>query len=110
MLGRGAREFARPGHGLYSHMRLPVRVLLLIASLLSTAVPATAQDLDNVTISGWVRDQNGAVIPDTRVTATLLTTNSQRTTTTDDSGQYKLVQLEPGTYDLQALASGFQVK
>jgi hypothetical protein len=71
---------------------------------------ATAQDLDNVTITGRVRDQNGAVIPGTTVTATLLSTHTQRNTITDTTGQYQLVQLEPGIYDLRALAKGFQIR
>lgn len=92
-------------------MRLPIRFpLLSIVSWLLITGLAGAQDLDNLTITGRVIDQNGAVIPGARVTATFVNTIAQRITITDDAGQYKLVQLEPGIYELKALANGFQTQ
>src|SRR5258708_7124709 len=66
-----------------------------------------AQDLDNVTISGRVTDQNRAVIPGTIVTATLTTTRVERTVATDADGQYKLIQLPPGSYSVKAAFTNF---
>ena len=92
-------------------MRLPIRFpLLSIVSWLLITGLAGAQDLDNLTITGRVIDQNGAVILGARVTATFVNTIAQRITITDDGGQYKLVQLEPGIYELKALANGFQTQ
>src|SRR5229473_3056501 len=68
---------------------------------------STAQDLDNVTISGRVTDQNGAVIPGARVTARLVTTRVERTVVADDNGQYKLIQLSPGSYSVKAVFTDF---
>jgi Carboxypeptidase regulatory-like domain/TonB dependent receptor/TonB-dependent Receptor Plug Domain len=86
--------------------RILVRILALAASLLF-AVTVAAQDLDNVTISGKVTDQNGAVIPGATVTATLVATKVDRTTVTDDNGNYKLIQLPPGTYSVKASFASF---
>ena len=60
-----------------------------------------AQDLDTVTISGRVVDQNGAVVPGAEIRA------GTRTVTTDDQGRYRLIQLEPGTFSIRVSCSGF---
>ena len=84
-------------------------VALILASLLFVffSASSTAQDLDNVTISGRVMDQNGAVIPGASVTATLLKTKTERTVVADDEGRYKIIQLEPGVYSVKASFANF---
>src|SRR3989442_15034447 len=85
-----------------------VFLLSLIVALLCLAPrSAAAQDLDNVTISGWVADQNGAVIPGATVTAKLVKTGVERTIITDGDGRYKLIQLEPGVYSVKASFTNF---
>src|SRR5687767_15471049 len=79
-------------------------VLLFLLALTS---PTFAQDLDNVTISGRVMDQNGAVIPGASVTTTLVKTKTERTVVADDDGRYKLIQLEPGVYTVKASFANF---
>lgn len=66
-----------------------------------------AQDLDTVTISGRVVDQNGALVPGAEVQATLVKTGLTRRTTSNAAGRYRLVQLEPGNYVLHVSATGF---
>jgi hypothetical protein len=93
-------------------MRLRVKLvssihLLMMLVCLSGASTA-AQDLDNVTISGKVTDQNGAVIPGATVSAKLVDTKVERTATTDGDGKYKIIQLAPGKYTLTASANSFQ--
>ena len=80
---------------------------LLTAWLCLIARPSLAQDLDNVTISGHVTDQNGAVIPGATVTATLVATKVERTVVADDNGQYRLIQLPPGVYSVKAAFTNF---
>lgn len=80
---------------------------LFILCCFGHADPAAAQNLDNVIIGGRVVDQNGAVVPGASVTAVLKRTDSQRTTVTDAGGRYRILQLEPGTYALRAVAEGF---
>jgi hypothetical protein len=66
-----------------------------------------SQDLDEVTISGRVVDQNGAIVPGAIVTAVLVGENIERTATADDEGRYRIIELKPGIYDLRATASTF---
>jgi hypothetical protein len=80
--------------------------LILIFSL-SSQRAVRAQDLDNVTISGQVMDQNGAVIPGSTVAVVLEKTGARRTTLTDTDGRYRMIQLEPGIYTLRGSAAGF---
>ena len=67
----------------------------------------TGQDLDTVAISGRVSDQNGSVIAGAEIQATLIKTGLSRKTTTDTTGRYRLIQLEPGNYQIQISAPGF---
>ncbi len=83
-------------------------LLALAAALFClTPRPSAAQDLDNVTISGRVTDQNGAVIPGATVTATLVATNAERSAAADGDGRYKLIQLPPGIYSVKAAFLNF---
>ncbi|PYS43131.1 MAG: hypothetical protein DMF71_07820, partial [Acidobacteria bacterium] len=68
---------------------------------------ARSQDLDNVTISGKVTDQNGAVIPNASVTSRLIKTGVERTVVADNDGRYKIIQLEPGVYAVKASFANF---
>ena len=93
-------------------MRLPLKELSAIHRLIFLiwlfAMPVAAQDLDNVTISGKVTDQNGAVIPGATVTAKTVDTKIERSAVTDGDGNYKIIQLAPGKYTLTATAKSFQ--
>src|SRR6266851_2253274 len=84
--------------------------LLLIALHLAEAKHVFAQDLDNVTISGRVLDQNGGIIPGAVIKAVRVKTGATRTTVTDYEGAYCLIQLEPGVYNLRASFSGFALQ
>lgn len=81
--------------------------LLLLALNLARPATASAQDLDNVTITGRVLDPNTAVIPGATIEAILVRTGATRTTVTDDEGRYRIIQLEPGVYNLRASYTGF---
>lgn len=84
--------------------------LLFAAINLAETKSLSAQDLDNVTLTGRVLDQNGALIPGATIEVTLVTTGAMRTTVTDDEGRYRIIQLEPGVYNLRASAAGFGPK
>src|ERR1041385_7494383 len=96
------------------HRRRPMPLeritrLILAATLVAfLSLCAAAQDLDNVTITGKVTDQNGAVIPGATVKATRDETKFERTVVTDGDGVYKIIQLAPGKYTLTASANTFQ--
>lgn len=78
-----------------------------ILAIVCFASPSFAQDLDNVTISGRVTDENGAIIPGASVTATLVKTKVERTVVTNDDGRYRIIQLEPGGYTVRASFANF---
>src|SRR3989454_10642919 len=81
--------------------------LLLIIFVLAEPGPASAQDLDNVTITGQVVDQNGAIIPGAAVEVVLAKTLAVRGIQTDSEGRYRFIQLEPGVYNLRVSFAGF---
>src|ERR1044072_4355539 len=81
--------------------------LPMLAVLCFAAAPSFAQDLDNVTISGRVTDENGAIIPGASVTATLIKTKAERTVVANDDGRYRIIQLEPGIYTVKASFTNF---
>lgn len=69
-----------------------------------------AQDLDNVTISGKITDSTKAALPGVTVTATQTTTGAKRTVVTDEDGNYRIVELEPGIYTVSFSLPGFATK
>src|ERR1700682_3671342 len=88
-------------------LRIIARCFLAVAVLqLALTSRLAGQDLHPVTITGRVTDQNGAIISGATVEAVLAKTRITRTTTANDEGRYRLIQLEPGTYTLSFSASG----
>ena len=59
-------------------------------------------------ISGFVKDASGAVVPTAKITLTNTATNTQLTTLTDANGEYQFPQLAPSTYTLAVEARGFK--
>jgi hypothetical protein len=88
-------------------LRKLILLFLFAALVVFQASLTVAQDLDNVTISGKVTDQNGAVIPGTTITATLVATKIERTVVADGDGNYKLIQLTSGVYNVKASFTNF---
>ena len=83
---------------------LAVPLLILLAG----AVPAFAQGgQGNGTLVGTVVDNVG-VIPGATVTATHVATNTNRTGTTNEQGEFRLVSLVPGRYTLKIEMDGFR--
>lgn len=65
------------------------------------------QDLDTVTITGRVIDQTGALIPGATVTAILIKSGAERQAVANDDARYRLIQLEPGVYNVKVSFAGF---
>jgi len=57
---------------------------------------------------GTVKDPSGAVVTGCAITVKNLETSATRIATTDSSGSYTVVNLEPGTYEITMEAKGFQ--
>ena len=58
-------------------------------------------------ISGTVRDKSGAVLANATVTVVQAATHYTRTVTSDAAGQYSVLALPPGRYNLTASIAGF---
>src|SRR4029453_20520 len=59
------------------------------------------------TISGFVRDESGAVIPGADVSATMVGQQVTRSTVTDETGFFNLLPMPRGNYEITAQLTGF---
>src|SRR5262245_21423915 len=81
-------------------------VATALASLALGTSAALAQQTG--TIAGVVRDATGAVLPGVTVeAASPALIEKVRTAVTDGQGQYKLIELNPGTYTVTFTLTGF---
>ena len=81
-----------------NHMR---RVVLCLAVLGAAVLLVPATSSAQAAITGVVRDTSGAVIPGVLVEASSpALIERTRSVVTDSSGQYRIVDLSPGTYEV----------
>jgi hypothetical protein len=84
-----------------------VRVIA-VCGLVVLAKGAAAQSASSGAIAGEVRDATGAVLPGVTVEASSpALIEKTRTVVTDAQGQYKIVELRPGTYAVTFTLPGF---
>jgi hypothetical protein len=81
--------------------------LLLGALLLAFSAAAAAQAV-NATLLGTVTDSSGAPVANVKVLLTETNTGISHTSQTNESGNYVLPDLPPGTYSVTAELSGFK--
>jgi hypothetical protein len=84
------------------------RLFSTLLSFLLLSSPAFGQSTAG-SFLGTVHDPSGAVVGTCIVTLTNTATAAKRSALTDKDGDYVLVNIEPGTYDLEMTAPGFQV-
>src|SRR3981189_955122 len=85
------------------------RVVLCAALLGATIVVVPATSSAQVAIAGVVKDGTGAVLPGVTVEASSpVLIEKTRTVVTDTAGQYKIVDLSPGTYQVAFTLAGFK--
>jgi Carboxypeptidase regulatory-like domain len=63
----------------------------------------------NGKITGTVTDPSGGIIVSAAVTATQVETGERKTVQTDSNGNYSVLALPPGQYNLEVQSSGFQM-
>lgn len=84
------------------------KLLFLLFAILSFAtLQITAQDPFG-SIEGTVSDAQGAVVVNATVTVKNTATNASRTATTNENGQYRILQLQPGFYEVSITAANFK--
>jgi hypothetical protein len=86
---------------------LSYQLRLLALSLCLAGLARSQSDANKGSISGTIFDPNQAVIPNARVSVTNTGTGLTRDTRSNESGQYRFIALDPGTYQLKAEAPGF---
>jgi hypothetical protein len=80
----------------------------ILFALLVLAVPGAFAQGQTGSIAGIVRDSSGAVLPGVTVEASSpQLIEKVRTTLTDGQGQYRIIDLRPGTYTVTFSLSGF---
>ncbi|MDQ1469915.1 MAG: hypothetical protein QOJ99_1395, partial [Bryobacterales bacterium] len=82
------------------------RFALFISLMAFGGVYLSAQTFGEIT--GSVSDVTGAVITGVEVTVTSVATNQARKATSNESGNYSVPYLVPGTYNLRAEKAGFK--
>src|SRR5204862_2082059 len=83
------------------------RLALFFVSLGAVVLPVPAQETSGA-IQGHVSDPSGGSIVGAQVRATNSATGVELTAITNESGNYVLPYMLPGTYTLQAQAPGFK--
>lgn len=93
-------------------MQQGAKAAICIAALvcfLCVFVPSRlAAQIDTGGITGTVLDPSGAAVPNANITLTNVATNVRQTTVSTATGNYSFNGLLPGTYTVEASASGFQ--
>src|SRR5580658_104971 len=87
---------------------LGIAALRAAACILSLGFSAWGQSTFGEFV-GTVHDPTGSVVPNCVVKAVNLGTSATRTTLTDASGDYTLVNMEPGDYEISISAPGFEL-
>src|SRR5919112_241543 len=85
-----------------------MRGLVKVVTALAWIVVAPTLAFAQASIAGVVRDPSGAVLPGVTVEASSpVLIEKVRSVTTDGSGQYRIVDLRPGTYTVTFSLTGF---
>lgn len=80
----------------------------VVCGFLSSSVTLAQTQANAADLQGVVRDQSGAVVGGATVTAKNAGTNISKTTSSNDQGEYLIVNLPPGAYEVTVEASGFK--
>ena len=83
-------------------------VLLFVAICLFTITTPVLAQSDSSALSGTVSDASGAIVPNAKITVHNNATGSDRLTTTNESGNFTLPNMQAGNYTVRVESTGFQ--
>ncbi|WP_433969265.1 carboxypeptidase-like regulatory domain-containing protein [Tunturiibacter gelidiferens] len=84
------------------------KLRLIIPLLILGLSPYVFGQAVNATLLGTINDPSGATVAGVRVTVTEAATGAVHQTLTNESGNYTIPDLAPGTYNITAEAPGFK--
>ncbi len=84
-----------------------IKLSLLCLLLLGLSSIAAAQSTTTGAIGGVVSNPNKEVVPGASVSVKNVDTNKEDAATTDDSGRFKVANLQPGRYAVTVNSAGF---
>ncbi|HKP84577.1 MAG TPA: TonB-dependent receptor [Blastocatellia bacterium] len=93
-------------------MRKMKKMTLLLVMILTVRVEVVFPQASVSTseLRGQITDQNGAAVAGATVTVTDVNKGTTRTVTSNDSGLYVILALQPSTYNMKVEATGFGAK
>jgi len=90
-----------------TNVRSLIVIVFALACVLAHSATALAQVSSNTSITGHVKDPQGASLPGATVTLYARDRSFSLTTITDSTGTYSFERLAPGEYLVEAEAEGF---
>ena len=82
--------------------------LTVLLSFMFMSAAAFGQGAGGASLTGTVTDTADVVIPKVSVTIRNIDTGIENKSTTNNRGQYTLMNLRPGTYTITAIAEGYE--
>ena len=84
------------------------QIWFVLIALVLCSMPWTAAQTTSATLAGTIMDETQAVLPGVEIMVTNLGTSAVRTAISGDSGGYRVSDLAPGDYEIEAQLPGFQ--
>ncbi len=95
----------RPNSGKFASFFSALASAILLCSF---NVPTWSQSTSTGTVSGQVTDQQGAAVAGAQVKLMDVSTNTPRTTTSNETGRYSFINVQPGQYNVEVSKAGFR--
>lgn len=89
------------------HLPKILLTFVMTAALIGLAQTIVFAQTITATLTGEVKDQNGAIVPGATVTVTSVETGLSKTAQTNDDGRYTIAFLQPGAYNISIEKAGF---